>query len=259
MIRAPYLSIVLAFATCILVSRTAQAKYVPPPAPSGHCLTTVGWLAPADIRKIDEEAEIARIQTGFVIDVLLAPSDEPIDEIASETFKAWKPGDPAKDNGILLVIQPNFPRGQRKARLSVGTGVESKITPAKGKELLRSVIGPLINDDSDQVRTAIASAVMQIAKTLGADESSVRPLDLELPPVDAGAAKAGDASIPSVAPAPTPSAPAASGPPEGPPEKPLGGGMALALGALIVIVLGGVVYRRTRLSAKVSKGSRPQS
>ncbi len=73
-------------------------------------------MAPADIAKVDEAAEIIKIQTGFIIDILLAASEEPIDEIADETFKAWAPG----DKGILLVLQPNFPKGQRKARLQVG-------------------------------------------------------------------------------------------------------------------------------------------
>jgi uncharacterized membrane protein YgcG len=213
---------------CLLAPATAWAKYVPPPPPPAdvHCVTTVGWLSPSDTRKISEESEIARMQTGFVIDVLLAPSDEPIDEIASETFKAWKPGDPAKDNGILLVIQPNFPRGQRKVRMQVGTGVQSKINAAKGTEILRNVIGPLIND-TDQIRTAIASGVQEIAKTVGADESvglpdAGRPLAI----VDASATAA--------------PAPSASGPASVPavPSKDEGGGSSIAIVLALVVVIG---------------------
>jgi uncharacterized protein len=160
----------LAAFAILFVPAMAWAKYVPPPPPQGHVVTTVGWLAPYDVRKINEEAEIAQTQTGYVIDVLLAKSDEPIEEISAETFQAWKPGDPKKDNGLLLVFQPNFPRGKRKVRLQIGKGVEAALPASKANQILREAIGPLLNG-GDEVRTAVAAGVFELAKALGADES----------------------------------------------------------------------------------------
>jgi uncharacterized protein len=204
-LSSPLRPVVLALAACLLfLSSTAWAKFVPPPLKEGHVVTMVGWLAPYDIRKINEEADIAQNQTGYVIDVLLAPSDEPIEEISAETFQAWKPGDPKKDNGLLLVIQPNFPRGQRKARLQVGKGVEAALPASRANEILRGVIGPLINS-GDEVRTAVASGVLALAKVLGADESMGPAADAG---GDAAASPAG--ALPETSP-PPPGAPQAAG------------------------------------------------
>ena len=232
MMRPLLLSLLAALAAIavLLGSTAAWAKYVPPPppAPDTHCVTTVGWLSKADIKKIDEESEIAKTQTGFIIDVLLAPSEEPIDEVAAETFKAWKPGDPVKDNGILLVIQPNFPRGERKARMQVGTGVQSKLTAAKGTDILRNVIGPLINN-SDQIRTGIAAGVMEIAKALGATPVAVH-FDDGVSDASASSAPASSAGVVHVAAVPAPTE---------------GLGMLwVVLGGALAVALGYLAFRR---------------
>jgi uncharacterized protein len=240
MIRSPLLAPLAALAAtaCLLFTTAASAKYVPPPLPPGaHIVTTVGWLSLVDRQKIDEECEIARTQTGFVIDVLLTEGDEPIDEVASETFKAWKVGDPGKDNGILLVVQPNFPHGQRKARLQVGKAVEAKITPAIGSDLLRNKIGPLLNN-SDLVRAAIADGVVEIAKAVGADvDETVRP-----PLADASAAAAASGASAGAKPA---------APGQGSHEDGEGGGVLwIALGGAVVAVLGYLGFKRSRGGAK---------
>jgi len=241
MTRSSFASLSLAAAlACLLFSGTfsgtAWAKYVPPPAPKqpgGHCVTTVGWLAPSDVQKIDEAAEVARLQTGFVIDILLATNDEPIDEIADETFKAWAPGEPGKGNGILLVLQPNFPKGQRKARLQVGSALEGRLTPAKAKSILRDDIGPLFNG-TDQIRQVVAGSVQEIAKAVGAD--------LTPAPVDAGPVKLAPAPSRDVAPPP---APASS-------SEGVGGTLAMVFGGFIVLVLAYVAFERLRPKGKGS-------
>src|ERR1700683_5259469 len=174
MARSPFVrSLVAVVAACVaslLGPTAAWAKFVPPPLVDTHVVTMVGWLAPYDLRKYDEESQIISAQTGYVVDVLLATNDDPIDEVTSETFKAWKPGDPKKDNGVLLVIQPNFPRGERKVRIQVGTGV--KLSAADAKDIMKNVIGPLING-TDQVRTAVGAGLLALGKALGADEEKV--------------------------------------------------------------------------------------
>jgi uncharacterized membrane protein YgcG len=239
------LSLVAAAAavTCLLFTTgTAWAKYVPPPPPTppkGHCVTTVGWLAPADVAKVDEAAEIIRIQTGFVLDILLAANDEPIDEITDETFKAWQPGDPARGNGMLLVLQPNFPKGQRKARLQVGKALAGRLTAAKATSILKDDIGPLLNG-TDLIRAAVAGAVLEISKAVGADLSPP-------PPVDAGAS--------TLAPAPVrdPVSPEASTSTSTPASSDgLGRTLAIVFGSFVGLLLAYVAYERFRPKGKGS-------
>ncbi len=217
----------------LLASNVAWAKFVPPPAPApgAHCVTMVGWLAPSDVKKVDEAAETVRMQTGFVIDVLLATTDEPIDDVANATFQAWKPGDPTKDNGILLVIQPNFPRGERKVRLQVGKGVQDRMSPAKAREIMHDIVGPLINN-TDQVRTAVASAVLEISKTVGGD--------LTPPVVDAGSAALAPALAPALAASP-------------PPESGVGQSLAVVIGVFLAVILAYVAFQWLRSRSKESR------
>jgi uncharacterized protein len=228
----------------VLAPRSAWAKFVPPPLTDGHVVTMVGWVAPYDVRKINEEAEIARIQTGYVIDVLLAPSDDPIEEITAETFQAWKPGDPAKDNGLLLVIQPNFPRGQRKVRLQVGKGVEGALSSSKASDILRNRIGPLLNG-GDEIRTAIATGVLELANVLGADESAGLP--------DGGAGDASTRMIVLVGDASAASAPLKPASPAVDADGP-GSTLWMALGGFAAVVLGyvGFMWMRGRAGGKTS-------
>ena len=85
--------------------------------------------------------------------------------MADEVFQAWKPGDPGKDNGLLLVFAPNFPAGERKVRLAVGKGVG--LSETKAKSVLFETIEPRIN--SSDVRGAVASGVAELARALGGD------------------------------------------------------------------------------------------
>ncbi len=225
----------LTVALCLLGSRAAWAKFVAPPlpGPDAHCVSMVGWLSPADIRKIDEEADIAQTQTGYVIDILLAPSDDPIDEVASETFQAWKPGDPGKDNGILIVLQPNFPRGDRKVRMQVGTAVQGKISATKARDILRNTIGPLIND-TDQIRTGIAAGVAEITATLTAGGSSALS-DAGLVAVDGG-------MVPS--PGAAAAAPSSAPAKEAAPRESTGSELKIAAVFLVAAILGVLGARR---------------
>jgi uncharacterized membrane protein YgcG len=190
------------------------------------------------MRKYDEEAKITEAQTGYVIDVLLATSDDPIDEVATETFKAWRPGDPKKDNGVLLVIQPNFPRGERKVRLQVGTGV--RLSAETAKDIMKNTIGPLING-TDEVRTAVGAGLLALSKALGADA------DKGLAALDAGTDASGPASVVPAAPTPpAPSGPVASGSDDDDPA----GVLWKVLGGLVVAVLAYVAF----MFAKSKKG-----
>ncbi|HEY2515863.1 MAG TPA: TPM domain-containing protein [Polyangiaceae bacterium] len=178
----------------LLVAPPAWAKFTPPPKPAGHVVTTVGWLAPADIRTFDQECEVFHSQTGNVLYVLLVPvlKDETIQDVTNEVFQAWKPGDLPKENGLLLVIAPNYPTGERKARLVAGKDVP--ITPAQAKDVLLSTIEPRLN--SDDVRGAVAAGIADLTQTLGSGAGR-----------DAGAAKdaGAGASAPAGAPASAPS------------------------------------------------------
>ena len=155
----------------------AWGAFVPPALPrGGGVVTTGGWLAPYDIRKYNEELDMVRMETGYEIDVLLVGSldTESMEDIANETFKAWNPGDPGKDNGILVLVAPNFPKDERKARILAGKAV-TQLTPEKAREILQTVIAPCVK--GDDIRGGIAAGIAAIGHKAG----------LPPPPDDAGA------------------------------------------------------------------------
>jgi uncharacterized membrane protein YgcG len=226
-LRRTLVALVAACLASLFAPASAWAKFVPPPLPDGdRVVTMVGWLSPADQRKVTEQSKVAEAQTGYVIEVILAPNDAAIDEVASETMKAWAPGDPTKENGVILAMQPNFPRGERKVRIAVGRGV--RLTEKTAKSVMKDTMGPLING-TDEVRTAVASGIIELAKALGADANKSQLLL-----VDAGP----DGSAVSLAPssdlaAPPPATTKIAAVPSAPPDE--GNGMFwMVLGVLIV-------------------------
>jgi len=108
---------VIAFA---LITRTALAKLEPPPLVEGHVVDTAGVLAPGDIDALNQQMEAVRVQSGYTIDAFVVKSleGESIDDLAFDTFQKWKPGQGAKDNGVLIVVAPN----DRIDRIEVGKG-----------------------------------------------------------------------------------------------------------------------------------------
>ena len=157
----------LAWVASVAFARTAAAAFVVPPLVDGHVVDTAGKLSQDDIVALNRQMEATRLQSGYVIDALVTGSLDgaSIDDVAYQTFQAWKPGDGKRDNGVLIVIAPN----ERQDRIEVGKGNEGALTDLQTDDIRRKLIEPRLKDGD--VRGGIAAGADAIATTLMAADA----------------------------------------------------------------------------------------
>jgi uncharacterized protein len=88
------------------------------------------------------EPKLADLETKSGIQLVVATvsslQGEEIEPYANELFRAWKLGEKAKNNGVLLLVAPN----ERRARIEVGYGLEGTLTDALSKIIIANAIAP---------------------------------------------------------------------------------------------------------------------
>lgn len=143
-----------------LVAPAARA-FVPPPN-AGFVTDTAHVLSPRDVAYLDAKLEAEQRATGNDIAVLVVGSlgGESIDDVAYDTFNAWKLGQKGADNGVLLVIAP----AERKIRIETGKGTGGALTDLQSNDIIRRTIGPLLREG--RYRDAIDAGTTEIADAL---------------------------------------------------------------------------------------------
>ena len=150
----------------------AALAFTPPPmdrSADGYTLPvtdTAGRLSEADKAFLNEKLIAYKKATGNVIAVFVAGSidDATKEDAAYETARAWGLGAKGKDNGVLLLIAPNYPVGHRHFYITSGKGVGGELTDLQADEILRTRVVPLLKEE--RFRDAIAAGVDGIAAAL---------------------------------------------------------------------------------------------
>lgn len=70
----------------------------------------------------------------------------PLSDYGYQLGRAWGLGLKDADNGVILLIAPNNPKGQRGPRIEVGRGLEPIITDALSGTIIRGQMMPLLNE-----------------------------------------------------------------------------------------------------------------
>jgi uncharacterized protein len=123
----------------LLSAPIARGADIPPP-PDRWVNDRVGLLSPATRTVLDRELEDYQRQTGHQIVVWIADTvgDQPLDEFATSTFKAWQIGQKGKDDGLLMVVLAR----DRKIAIEVGYGLEAQVPDAIASRIIRDVMAP---------------------------------------------------------------------------------------------------------------------
>jgi uncharacterized protein len=126
---------------CLLISFFAQAqKAIPKPVPATLVVDNANLLT-AEQKAILERKLIALDDsTSNQIVVLTVPSlnDLPIEEVATETFRAWGIGNKKTNNGILILVSTT----PRKIRIEVGYGLEAVVTDVQSRDIIDRFLKP---------------------------------------------------------------------------------------------------------------------
>lgn len=121
----------IAALTLAAAGLSAAAKL---PTYTGPVNDMVGVLSADDIRKLETKVLRYRDSTESEIGVLIIPSldGRSLEDYAHDVFKAWGIGQKGKDNGVLFLVAIR----EKKARVEVGYGLESRLTDIESGRLV---------------------------------------------------------------------------------------------------------------------------
>lgn len=131
-------AVLLAAALAAIPGLAAAAMPVPPL--TSPVIDTTGTLAPADIARLEAQAQALQQRNGAQLQVLMLPgtAPEPIDDYAQRVFDTWKLGRRDLDNGLLIVVA----RDDRRVRIHTGSGLESVVDDATATRLIQEYMVP---------------------------------------------------------------------------------------------------------------------
>jgi uncharacterized protein len=146
----------------------AQAKFTVPTI-EGHVTDTAHALSPDDRVRVEERLTRYMDELGIEIAVLIPASleGETIEDVAYETFNAWKIGRAKLDNGVLLVIAP----AEHRIRIETGKGVGGRLTDLQSSDIIDQRIAPKLR--VNDYRGAVEDGVDSIAAALGSTKAPV--------------------------------------------------------------------------------------
>jgi uncharacterized protein len=137
MTLARRLAAVLLFLLCPFLAAAAEPTY---PALTGRIVDDAKLLNAEAVGRIEAKLKAHEEKTSDQLVVATLPSLQgyTIEEFGNRLFRAWKLGEKAKNNGVLLVVAPS----ERKVRIEVGYGLEGALTDALSKVIITTAIAP---------------------------------------------------------------------------------------------------------------------
>jgi len=168
--RSTPLSVLLLLLACFL-ALPARAQTFPP---FTGLVTDAANVLPAD-RKAALQAKLEALQqqTGHQLVVATLPDlgGRDLADYAYRLGRAWGVGLKDANNGILLLVAPNEPAGQRGPRIEVGPGLQPIVTDALSSVIIRTRMMPLIRTD---LPGALDAGVDALAEQLRLPDAEAR-------------------------------------------------------------------------------------
>lgn len=140
-LRWALLMLFLGAMSAILPAAPARAQTLQPvPALARRVTDLTNTLDGASTVRLERKLAILEERTGAQVAVLLLDSTqpEPVEAFAVRVFEAWRLGRKGVDDGVLLLIA----KQDRRMRIEVGYGLESKITDLKAGRINRDIMAP---------------------------------------------------------------------------------------------------------------------
>ena len=118
---------------------TAQ-KVIPKPDPPRLVVDNANILSPEEQNSLESKLVALDDSTSNQIVILTVPTldDQPIEDVAVNTFRSWAIGNKKTNNGVLILIAVN----DRKVKIEVGYGLEGAIPDVTCKDIIDNVISP---------------------------------------------------------------------------------------------------------------------
>lgn len=145
----------------------AQAKHIQVPPPRGFVSDFAGVVDPGTRRRLELLIQELKQKTGSEIAVVTVRSTQPdtVDDYAMAIAEHWKPGDVAKDNGVVFLVATE----DRKMHILTGYGVEGPLPDGKVGAIRDRLVVPAFRqgDFSRGIADATTALASEIAKDAG--------------------------------------------------------------------------------------------
>src|SRR5438445_12686086 len=134
------LSRFLVLALLLCAAAVAQAALPIPNAPGGRINDYAGTLSSEDRARLEDKLR-AREQGSsnqVVVAIVRSLQGESLEDYSIRLAQAWRIGQKGLDNGVIFLVFTE----DRKMRLEVGYGLESKLPDAISGQILRPAVAP---------------------------------------------------------------------------------------------------------------------
>ncbi len=133
------LALLLLAILAILAGTAAAALPIPPP-PDHRVNDFAGVLPAAERERLEEKLRSWERESSnqIVVAIFRSLDGESLEDYSIRLAQAWRIGQKGLDNGVIFLVFVD----DRKMRLEVGYGLESKLTDALSSQILRQVVAP---------------------------------------------------------------------------------------------------------------------
>ena len=169
--RTRLLLVGVALAACACVLPAIAADFHIPPTPDHYVTDNAGALSSGTRASLENQLQAYERSTGHQLVVWIGETtgDVPLETWTGETADQWKIGRRGHDDGAVLFIFMQ----DRKVRIEVGYGLESKLTDADSDRIIQNEIRPRMR--AGDVDAAVASGVAAMIVTISPSYKGVVP------------------------------------------------------------------------------------
>lgn len=108
------------------------------PEATGYVVDTIGLLDNETKAAIEEKCKAFDEKIQLAVCIVNTTSPLSIEDYAIKLAEKWQVGHRDKDNGVILLLA----KEDRKVRIEVGRGLESKLPDSKAGDIINNVITP---------------------------------------------------------------------------------------------------------------------
>ncbi|PJI88832.1 methanol dehydrogenase [Sphingomonas koreensis] len=168
--------LLLALALAVLSGTAVQAQTFP--KFTGLVVDDANVLPPDVEASLTQKLEALQRDTKrqLVVVTIGDAQGYPLSDYGYQLGRAWGVGLKDADNGVILMIAPNNPKGQRGPRIEVGRGLEPIVTDALAGTIVRGQMMPLLNE-GNVPQAMVAGADALIAQLRASPEEAQAKVD----------------------------------------------------------------------------------
>jgi uncharacterized protein len=167
------LAILAVLVAVLVIAPLAPAAALEFPVLSGRVVDAAGVLntATREALRAKLAAHEASTTNQIVVATVRSLDGNSIESYANRLFRHWQLGQRGKNNGVLLLHAPN----ERKLRIEVGYGLESRLTSAIARSIIENTITPRFR--SNDFAGGMTRGVDDIIKVLSGNAAALQRSD----------------------------------------------------------------------------------